>query len=358
MGRAYRDECLRRGYQSEIYDLYTGLPKESKFYDGGYLFLVKYLPKPYEFVWERLRKRPNKPSRSFYRSIKKALPLVEKKINEYKPDAIMCMHISCGGIVGLLRKEKRIDPSIKYISVGFDYVLCPYWEHCADADYVITPGEICHDEFVSKGFDRDKLVCLGFPVNYRFQEQRDKTQTRKALGIKDKFTVITIAGGAGIGSTYGIVKSIADKDGEIQILAVCGRNAKEKARIDKYIADKNMTNVITYGFTDKIPELMAASDIAFARGGGNGISECFYSGLPVVFRNGLIINERENAELFTAEGMGDMIKKPREAGEKAAYYKAHPEILNSMRQKINAFIKVSPTEKTIDFVTELVQGGK
>ena len=61
------------------------------------------------------------------------------------------------------------------------------------------------------------------------------------------------------------------------IKLVNGKNEKNRAKIEKYLTKHNIHNVINLGFVNNINELMSASDIAFARGGGAGISECFYS---------------------------------------------------------------------------------
>lgn len=356
MAKAYLAECVKRGHDAEIYDIFGQLPRENKLFNGGYIFAVKYIPKLYHIVWEYGRKHTRKKvSGSYYRSMKNVYPLLSAKIDEFKPDIIVSLHSNCGGAVEILNREGKIPASVKRIVAVFDYVICPQFEYGRDADFVITPSEICHAELAEKGYAEAQMKCFGFPVHQRFLQNYDKTAVRKELGLADKFTVLTIAGGAGLGKTSKLVKSIAQTDGDIQILAVCGRNEEEKRRIDGYAAATGNKNIKAYGFTDKVAQLMAASDIAFARGGGNGISECFYSGLPIVFRNGLVNNEWENRKLFVAEKMCDCIKNAKQAGEKAAYYKNNPQELEQMRGKIKAFVKPDPVKNAVDFFESLTR---
>ena len=133
---------------------------------------------------------------------------------------------------------------------------------------------------------------------------------------------------------------------------VCGKNHKDKNKIDKYIQKNNIKNVLNFGFVNNINELINASDIAFARGGGNGISECFYSGIPVIFRKGLINNEKENAEIFVKLGFGCRYKNNHQLNKLCQSLIDEPSQVVDMQKKIMDFLKPEPTKNIAKFIIE------
>lgn len=355
MARAYENECKSRGIDTKIYDIFGELPKEYALFNKGYIWAVKHIPKIYNKIWLANRKRIHGDfTKSYCRTMRNVFVKIKEQIDEFRPDIVVTMFVNAGGAVEYLKKQGLIDKNLVHVAVVFDYVICPDFDYNRTADYTITSHEIVHDELLQKGFASERLKCFGIPVDGRFLQKYDKQQMRQELGFKDKFTVLTMAGGAGIGNTPALIKSIVKADKDIQIVAVCGRNKKAKIKLEKYIKKHNLDNIVPFGFTDKIPQIMNACDLAFTRGGGSGTTECFQSGLPMIFRQGLITNEKLNMQIFNGMGIGDNIKKDRHAGKKAVYYKQNQHLLDEMREKIDKFAKKQSAKNAVDFLCTLV----
>lgn len=356
MARAYKEEFEKQGVTAEIFDIFAHSAALDRTFNKGYFFAVKYFPHIYDIIWSIGRRRCIKNGKNTFKStVKKIEAPLLAKIAEFQPDMIISVHVNCGAAVEFLRRRDKIDKKILHAVVVFDYVICPYFELSRTADIVLTPSEVCHAELLKKGFDEKKIACFGFPVSSRFLSLPQKAEARKALGLDDKFTVFTIAGGAGLGSTVGLVKSVVKRNPDVQMIAVCGRNEKQRQKLQAFVDKSGAKNVKVLGFSTNVPELMAAADVAFARGGGNGASECFYANLPIIFREGLINNEKVNRKLFVSAGMCDAIKRKSQAGKKVEFFKNNTGELDKMREKIKAFVKPQPVANAVEFLKKRVE---
>lgn len=354
IAKSFLSEFQKQGAEAKIVDLFESKTKNKKFYNNMYLWACKHIPHLYEMAWKHERKvNPEKLEKSpQYKQIKCVVSHFEKLINDYNPYAIVCVHNSAGAMVAYLKNHHLIDDKIKTITVMFDYVLCPYWNTNRYLDYCITPHEICHKALLDVGFKESQLKCFGFPTNSKFYDKQNKTEVRQKLGLENKFTFFSISGGNGLGNSLKLLKNILKAKGDFQVIIVNGKNEKNRAKIEKYLTKHNISNVINLGFVNNINELMSASDIAFARGGGAGISECFYSGLPVIFREGLIINEKENKNLFIQKNCGFEIKHTSDVTKICQKVLNNPQIIAEMQNNIKSFVKERPIEKTVQFILE------
>lgn len=354
MAKSIANEITILGGNAKICDIFETKPASKNMYNKSYLWACKYIPHLYEMVWTQQRKvNPEKLEKSpQVKQIKGVINHFKEVIEEFQPKAIVCVHNSAGAIIAYLKKHNMIDSSIKTITVAFDYVLCPYWNTNKYLDYCITPHEMLHKELLDVGFQENQLVCLGFPVNSKFYNRLDKQEIRNKLNLENKFTFFSIAGGNGLGNSLKLLKNILKTKGDYQVIMVCGKNKKSKAQIDKYIEKNNIKNVYNFGFVNNINELMNASDITFARGGGAGISESFYSGLPVIFRKGLIINEKLNKNIFVSRGCGLEIKKDSDVTKICQNLIDNPNIIKEMQQNIKSFVKPEPIIKIAKFILQ------
>ena len=317
-----------------------------------YLWASKRIPHLYELGWRIARKIKTKKLNNspLTKDIKKYAMHFKQVIEEFEPTSIVCTHNYSGALIAYMKQQKMLPKAIKTITVMFDYVLCPFWDTNKYLDYCITPAEFCHKDLLKLGYKPEQLKCFGFPVNAKFCLCENKAEIRKKLGLENKFTFFSIAGGNGLGNSLKLLKNILKAKGDYQVIIVCGKNQKDKDKIDAYIQQNNIKNVQNFGFVDNINELMNASDIAFARGGGNGISECFYSGLPVIFRTGLIINERENKNIFVKMGFGYAPKNKRQITKTCQFVLDNPQTILKQQQKIKDFIKPNALKNICDFV--------
>jgi UDP-N-acetylglucosamine:LPS N-acetylglucosamine transferase len=106
-----------------------------------------------------------------------------------------------------------------------------------------------------------------------------RAETRRSLGIRPHERVALIVGGAwGVGNLQGAARAVATVPG-MRPVVVAGHNTGLQRRLDH---DERLPGAVVFGFTDRMPALMAAADVLVANAGGLTCLEAFAAGLPVV----------------------------------------------------------------------------
>ena len=260
------------------------------------------------------------------------------------------MHTNAGAVVSYL-KEKGLIDGIKTYNVVFDYCLCPYWEFSRNLDYVVLPADYLIEPIKEKGFKDDQILTFGLPVDKKYTKEISKLEARETLNLpQDVFTIVLYSGGNCLSSAYKIIKHLEKCKNPIQIVAICGKNKKEYEKIQKYIKNKNISNIRLEGFCTQLDLYYSACDLVFTRGGGMGLTEQINKHAPIVLREKLLINENINKKLFKEMGAGLGIDKVSQATKLADYLIGKPEILKQMRKKLEEISKPTSTKDFVDFL--------
>ncbi len=354
IAKALAQELELNGAETKICNLYEKNPKIMKFYNDIYLWACKRVPHIYDAIWHNERKKVKEviTDSPQYKQIKNYVEYYKTVIEEYKPTKILCTHVGGGAVISYLKYTNWLPKDIKTYSVFHDYTLCPYWDTNKYVDYCLTPAEHCEKDLISVGFKKNQIKCFGYPINKKFYKNLDKQEMRKKLGIEDRFTFMSIAGGNGLGVSVKFLKQILKTEGDYQVMLICGKNIKAKESVEKYIQKHNIKNVKVVGFVKNVEEFMSASDVCFARGGANCTTEALYCNLPIIFREGLIINEAENRDLFVENGCGFKFKNQKEIKSLCEKILNSPELIAKMRKNIKKIIKPEPLVNIVKFMLE------
>jgi 1,2-diacylglycerol 3-beta-galactosyltransferase len=136
----------------------------------------------------------------------------------------------------------------------------------------------------------------------------DRAGERQKLGLAPGIpTGLVLFGGQGSDVMRNIAQDLGNSSLDLQLIVICGRNAKLKARLEK-LQTRNRVHV--EGFTDRIPELMQLADFFIGKPGPGSISEAIHMGLPaIVEKNAWTLpQERYNAEWLKEQGLGLVLK--------------------------------------------------
>ena len=124
-------------------------------------------------------------------------------------------------------------------------------------------------------------------------------------------------------------------DLEVQLIAICGHNARLKKQLDS-LQTRNRIHVT--GFTEQIPHYMQLSDFMIGKPGPGSISEALHMQLPaVVEKNAWTLpQERYNAEWVSEQKLGIVLGSFRQVGAAVEKLLA-PGTLDAMRQRAACF---------------------
>lgn len=351
IAKAIKNSLDKRGEDNKIIQLYGYSEKEVARQNKMFLNASKYIPHIYEKIWLRLRKRnPNKPSWVMNGVVKDCKDYILKQINEYNPDNIVCTHNNAGAVVDYLKTNNLISDKIKTYSIAFDYCLCPYWETNRNLDYVVTPHEFTHKDFIERGFKEEQLLPFGLMVDEKFTKKIDKKEARDILGIdQNVFTIVLYSGGNCLSKASTLIKQLIKVKLPVQIIAICGRNQKEYKRIEKIIKKKNLKNITNLGFCNNIDVLYSAGDLLFTRC-GSGLIEQTNKQIPFILREKMILNERITKKMFTQNGLGLPMKKLSDAPRIVEMLYNDREKLARMSMCAKQLCKSNSTENFVDFL--------
>jgi UDP-N-acetylglucosamine:LPS N-acetylglucosamine transferase len=108
------------------------------------------------------------------------------------------------------------------------------------------------------------VEVVNAPVRTEFYEAPDQDSARRALGVPDEAKCVLLMSGAwGIGPLDEVAETLARAG--YWVLAVSGTNARLAQRVAA--AATRQPTIVPFGYTDRIPELMSASDVVVTSSG-------------------------------------------------------------------------------------------
>ncbi len=123
---------------------------------------------------------------------------------------------------------------------------------------------------VRRYLPRAPVAVVPPPVRPEFYAAPPQDQARNALRIPPEgFCVLVIDSGWGFGPLVESVSALAGAG--VHVLAVAGRDRRIERRLREVAA--RMPRITPFGFTDRVPELMAAADVVMALPGANTCGE-------------------------------------------------------------------------------------
>ena len=347
--------------QVDLFKRFASISKV-KLIDSGYTMVCKFIPEIYNMVFRSLQKRkPEKRDSSIAQEVvKKETKKLLKHIEEENPDVVICTHFFPAIILTNLRKEKKIDPNIKVVSILFDYTVHPFFECAIGVDYMITPDKTLHPMLIKKGYKPEQLLDYGLPVNTVFSNNIEKSMVRSELGLKqDIFTVMIMLGGGGFGGTEKLVKKLLKCKTPIQILVVNGKDKENKKRIDKLISKEGIIHTVhNYGYVNFVNKLMNASDLFTGKSGGVSVNESLNSNLPMALTEHLVAQEYDNMLYLNRNNACIKLTNKYNLVDAVEDLSENTERLEELRKNIAKIKKPDATERISKFCEHLALTNK
>ena len=295
-----------RGGEADVVDFLDAFPAPlARAWRSFYLFQLRSMPESYESTYQLFYRHPRLwgPFVRFERALSGARTL--RWVEEYGPDLIISTYSFATLVVGQLKQEGRIRA--KAANFLTDFAVHPRAVHPAmDLNVAIHP--VAADN--ARHQVASPVVAAGPAVDPAFRPSpATRAATRAWLGIPEgKPLVLIVAGSWGIGDIPGTVAPLA-ADGRFAVLTVCGRDE----RLRRQLTERGLGRVL--GWTDRMPELMAAADVVVENAGGLTSLEAFATGVPVVSYRPIPGHGRDNIASMVRAGVTTV---PETAGDLVA----------------------------------------
>ncbi len=243
----------------------------------GYRVQLRFLPWSYSLVYWLLEHVP--PVRWLTRwqlRLFGARPLA-RRIAEYDPDVIVSTYPAVTVVLARLRRTGAVRcPTVATIT---DLTGLFFWAQPGIDMHLVMYGESMPSVERIAGEGSARLVAP--LISAEFLQPRCPLESRRALGLPEEGRMVVVSGGGwGVGDVEGAVRELC-RVGEVSsIVCLAGRNEQLHKRLATTFAREPRVHV--YGFTDTMPQLLAAADALVHSTGGVTCLEAKATGTPVV----------------------------------------------------------------------------
>lgn len=283
-------------------DLLTLVPADfRKLYGRQYIRLVEKLPQ----LWAYLYSKSDRPSRdSLLGKLKRGAERLNTRrlsaeIERLKPDVIFCTHFLPAELLSRqIARGKKLPPVWVQVT---DFDVHALWVHPHVERYCVASDEVAF-RLADRGVPREKITVTGIPVMPQFSAPLDRATCARELGLAPgKFTVLMMAGGAGVGGLDELAARLLRLPDEMQLVALAGRNEDLLRRLQK-LAKAHPGKLFPLGFTTTVERVMTASDLVVTKPGGLSVSECLAKGRPMLLVSPIPGQEERNADYLLEAG--------------------------------------------------------
>jgi len=324
-----------------------------KMYTDGYIRLINEHPGIWEHLHHLSDTTPHSAaSQRLRRGVERlSSGALRREVRKRKPDAVICTHFLPAELLKREAEQGHLHCPI-WLQVT-DYDLHNMWLVPDMAGYFAATDEVAF-RMRARGLRADRLHVTGIPVMPAFSRpdaaELDRERCARELGLDPARRVILIvAGGAGVGNLSSLVQRVLGLAGDFQIIAVAGRNAEAKQKLD-VLAAQQPQRLLAVGFTDKMHKLMAASDLVVTKPGGLTVSECLALGRPMLLISPIPGQEEHNAGYLMEEGAARLAYDAFGVEYKVARLMAEPATLAAMAIRSRALGKPQAAQDVLRLV--------
>lgn len=191
------------------------------------------------------------------------------------------------------------------------------------------------------GVDQSAIQNLGLPLRLEFIQKRSKEQLRTLYQVaEDRHVVLLMMGGAGANCAFDLAKSILKLPLSVHLIVCTGKNEQLINRL-KNIFPHPSNALMSVGFTQDIPDLMALADLLITKPGPGTINEAIAMQLPILIDDTkkALYWERINIDLILKYGIGAQIKRYQDIQSLLQKYLKNPKVRTEIQE---AYAKIPP----------------
>jgi len=207
-------------------------------------------------------------------------------------------------------------------------------------DHVVVGTDEAREQAVAIGIPSARVSRVsGMVLHPRFYraggpEARARSRAELSLGDGD-FAVTLLFGGKGSPEMAPLAERLLEADPVFRVIAICGENPVLFERLAPLEARAG-ARLVRFGFTDRVAEILAGSDILVTKPGPGSLSEAFHQRVPVVVTRNVhtIPQERFNTDFVRDRGFGLVVPHWREIPAAALGLFRDPVRRAAMRDRI------------------------
>jgi UDP-N-acetylglucosamine:LPS N-acetylglucosamine transferase len=230
-------------------------------------------------------------------------PGLLRLIESHNPDVIVSVYPNVTEVLGRLRRSGRLR--IPVVAAITDLAAMHYWASRGVDVHLVTHPESIDEVRTIVGPDAPVHCVHGF-TRLDFREPHNEADARRALGLPETGKIVLASGGGwGVGDVSGAVEEALAVGGVTQVVCLCGRNDDLQQALSAQFAGNERVRV--EGFTDQMPDWMAACDVLVHSTGGLTVLEALMRGCPAISYGWGRGHVRVNNAAFRRFGLADVV---------------------------------------------------
>ena len=193
------------------------------------------------------------------------VPSLRAELERRPADLVLSVFATGASAAAKLKAEL---PGLRTVVLCTDVAVHRMWVSEGTDLFLVTSAAAAAS--VRRYLPRAPVSIVPPPVRPAFYAAPSRQQARAALRVPaEDFCVLVIDSGWGFGPLVESVSALADAG--VHVLAVAGRDRRIEQRLRVLAA--GTPRVTPFGYTDRVPELMAAADVVVALPGATTCSE-------------------------------------------------------------------------------------
>ncbi len=298
-------------------------------YVQPYWWMLRHAP----WLWRRLFERRQ---RNMHRStaphwvFRRGCAEVFRQLETFAPHLVIATEIGAAEIAALARREQCFNAPI--LAVSTDFQTEPPWVQ-PEIDAYCVASEEAKAQLIGWGVSPNRVLNCGIPVDPAFALPFDKPDLIQALGLEARRPIVLVMGGGmGPAPLERIVESLEMCGLPLQVLAVAGHNREVLLRLER-LRGRVALDLHPFGWTERVPELMAVADLLVTKPGGVTTAEGLTAGVPMVLTHPIPGPEERHVRYLEQLGLAVQARALAEIPAVVSRLLAQPERLQEMRRR-------------------------
>lgn len=305
----------------------------------------------------------------FYRSMSRIQPSssIQKQLNHlgmthmkeclssFEPDAVASTFPTPTGVLSELRGLGVTK--VPNAAILTDYTAHGQWVH-EHTDVYFVAAESVKRELLQRHVPASKILVTGIPVRSKFDDLtvRHLLAEREGLRLSHGFKpetplILLMGGGAGLLADVPEWEDLIGRT-EAQVAVICGRNTRLYKRLQHLHSDR----VRILGYTNRVAEWMAMSDLIVTKPGGITVTEALAMELPMLLFRPIPGQEEGNAEFMVRIGAAHLAADVKAAEDFIKRVVGDPSQLQVMRNHVKEHDVRGAAERISNLLHRLARG--
>ena len=226
-------------------------------------------------------------------------------IERTAPDVIVSVYPNVTEVLGRLKRAGRID--VPVVAAITDLAAMHYWASRGVDVHLVTHPESVTEVRSIVGPTAVVECVHGFTLP-QFRVRSELSEARHRLDLPAKGRVVLVSGGGwGVGDVSGAVEAALTLDEVSTVVCLCGRNEPLRENLNRAFAGEDRVRV--EGFTEQMPDWLAAADALVHSTGGLTVLEAIMRGCPAISYGWGRGHVRVNNRAFIEHGLADVVSR-------------------------------------------------